>query len=43
MNEPDFASYADYDTPYITAKTIDEVIQSLEHDSMLFRGSLITK
>ena len=38
MNETDFASYADDNTPYRTANTIDEVIQSLEHDSMmLFR------
>ena len=38
MNETDFASYADYNTPYRRANTIDEVIQSLEHDSiMLFQ------
>ena len=35
MNETDFASYADDNTPYRTANTIDEVIQSLEHDSMM--------
>ena len=34
MNETDFASCADGNTPY-TAKTIDEVIQSLEFDSMI--------
>ena len=34
MNETDFASYADDNTPYRTANTIDEVIQSLEHDSV---------
>ena len=38
MNETDFASYADDNTPYTTVNTIDEVIQSLEHDSvMLFK------
>ena len=31
MNETDFASYANDYTPYTTANTIDEVIQSLEH------------
>ena len=35
MNETDFASYADDNTPYRIANTIDEVIQSLEHDSMM--------
>ena len=35
MNETGFASYADDNTPYRTANTIDEVIQSLEHDSMM--------
>ena len=35
MNETDFASYADDNTPYRTANTLDEVIQSLEHDSMM--------
>ena len=35
MNESDFSSYADDNTPYRTAITIDEVIQSLEHDSMM--------
>ena len=40
MNETDFASYADDNTSYRTANTIDEVIQSLEHDSMvLFQWS----
>ena len=34
-NETDFASYADDKTPYKTANTIDEVIQSLEHVSMM--------
>ena len=29
------ASYADDNTPYRTANTIDEVIQSLEDDSMM--------
>ena len=36
MNETDFASYADDNMPYRTANTIDEVIHSLEHDSMMF-------
>ena len=35
MNETDFASYADDNTPHRTANTIDELIQSLEHDSMM--------
>ena len=35
MNEIDFASYADDNTPYRIAKNNDEVIQSLEHDSMM--------
>ena len=35
MNETDFASYADDNMPYRTANTTDEVIQSLEHDSMM--------
>ena len=35
MNETDFASYADDNTSYRTANTIDEVIQPLEHDSMM--------
>ena len=35
MNETDFASYADNYTPYRTANTIDEAIQSQEHDSMM--------
>ena len=35
MNEIDFASYAGDNTPYRTAKNNDEVIQSLEHDSMM--------
>ena len=36
MNETDFASYADYNIPYRTTNTIDDVIQSLEHDSMMW-------
>ena len=35
MNETGFASYADDNTPYRTANTIDEVIQSLEYDAMM--------
>ena len=35
MNETDFASYADDNTSYRTANTIDEVIESLENDSMM--------
>ena len=38
MDETDFASYADGTTPCKTANTIHEVIQSLEHNSvMLFQ------
>ena len=35
MNETDFASYADDNTPYKTVNTTDEVIKSLEHYSMM--------
>ena len=35
MNETDFALYVDDNMPYRTANTIDEVIQSLEHESMM--------
>ena len=35
MNENNFVSYADDDTSHRTANTIDEVIQSIEHDSMM--------
>ena len=35
MNETDFASYAYHNIPYRTANTIDEVIQSLEHDTTI--------
>ena len=35
MNETDFANYADDNTPYRTAYTIDEVIQTPERDSMM--------
>ena len=38
MKENDFSSYADDNTPYRTAETIDEAIKLLEHDStMLFK------
>ena len=38
MKETDFSSYADDNTPYRTADTIDEVKKLLEHDSaMLFK------
>ena len=35
MNKTDFASYSDDNTPYRTASTMDEVLHSKEHDSML--------
>ena len=35
MNKTDLCSYADDNTPYRTANTIDEVIQSLQHDPMM--------
>ena len=35
MNETDFASYADDNTPHRAANTVDEVIQSPEHDSIM--------
>ena len=35
MNENDFASQADDKRPYGTVNTINEVIQSLEHDTMV--------
>ena len=34
MKEASFASYADDNTPYVTAENIDEVIKSLEKDSI---------
>ena len=34
-NETEFPSYADDITPYRTANTVHEVIQSLEHDSLM--------
>ena len=34
MKEISFASYADDNTPYITAENLDEVIKSLEKDSI---------
>ena len=34
-NETDITSYAGDNTPYRTVNTIDEVIQSLEHGSMM--------
>ena len=38
MKETDFSSYADDNTPYRTADTIEEVIKLLERDStMLFK------
>ena len=30
-----FASYADDNTPYITAENLDEIIKSLEKDSIM--------
>ena len=35
MTETDFTSHEDDNTSYRTANTIDDVIQSLEHDSMM--------
>ena len=35
MTKTDIASYADDNTSYRTANTIDEVIKSLEHDTMM--------
>ena len=34
MKETNFASYADDNTPYVTAENLDEVIKSLEKDSI---------
>ena len=34
MKETSFASYADDKTPYVTAENLDEVIKSLEEDSI---------
>ena len=34
MKEASFASYADDNTPYVTAENLDEVIKSLEKDSI---------
>ena len=39
MKETSFASYADDNTPYVTAENLDEVIKSSEKDSIkLFQG-----
>ena len=35
MNETDFSSYVDDNMIYRTANTVDDVTQSLEHDSMM--------
>ena len=34
MKETSFANYADYNTPYVTAKNLGGVIKSLEKDSI---------
>ena len=34
MNDRDFASYRDENTPYVTGKNIKEVVQWLENDSL---------
>ena len=36
LNQTDFASYADDNTPYVEANNIDEVITILENDSIQF-------
>ena len=39
MKKTSFASYVDDNTPYVTAKNLDEIIKSLEKDSIkLFQG-----
>ena len=44
MNETDFSSYADDNTPYRTADGVEEVIKLLERDTkMLFKWSLTIK
>ena len=44
MKETSFASCADDKTPYVTAENLDEVIKSLEEDSLsCFSGSQIIK
>ena len=35
MNDTDFAGYADDNTPYVLADTIDEVIKGLETASII--------
>ena len=35
MKDTDFSSYADDNTPYRTADTIEEIIKLLERDSMM--------
>ena len=41
MGETDFASYADDNTPYVLGDSIDDVIKSLEDDSInLFKWFL---
>ena len=40
MNQTDFGSYADDNTPYVTGGSIQDVINSLENDSIkLFKWS----
>ena len=34
MNETNFASYADDSTPYVTSDSIEDIINSLENDSI---------
>ena len=36
MSDTDFAGYADDNTPYVSADTIDEVIKRLETASVIF-------
>ena len=37
MKETSFASYADHNMPYVTDENLDEVIKSLEEDSVIPR------
>ena len=42
MNETEFASYTDDNTPYVRNYIIEDVINSLENNSIqLFKGTLM--
>ena len=42
MDQHDIANYADENTPYVSGKNIDEVVESIEQRSRLILNSLVT-